>query len=247
MTERNEDMIPEFQDTEEYKKLRNAVEDVAKMAKTREEKLRCKNWYENLEHLQCGGKLCEHNCVLCTLLWICREKFGVTLCGRQLEKVLTWYAGKKITEIRDLQCDQLMNIVTKCGIAERNDYDYNDPKSTRIKMINKVWKDILAFRVSSVRLLILGKWHKNDEGIGHCVVCDLEKTRNDRMHVMIYDPQAEKGLYVNEKKFTEYVKEDGGLYLYTVNIDVLRDILEKYRKNLHIKSGKIRPMMPARL
>ena len=42
MTERNDDNIPEFQDTDEYTKLSNALEDVAKMAETREERFRSK-------------------------------------------------------------------------------------------------------------------------------------------------------------------------------------------------------------
>ena len=54
------------------------------------------------------------------------------------------------------------------------------------------------------------RWHENDDG-------DLKKnkewseTDNDQWST------GKTGIVCEQKKFTEYVKEDGGLYLYTVD------------------------------
>ena len=233
MAEDESNEIRNLDPKKEWEKAEKALKNLALMAENRDNTLWEKHWYESRDYLIKSGEMCELNCSLLVMLWIFKKEVEVCLCGRQLEKILTKNAAKEITDIKDLQCDQLMNIVTKCGIAEqRKDYDYNDPESTRNEMIEKVWKDIMAFQVPPVRLLILGRWHREDNGIGHCVVCDLDE-RMYRRSIKIYDPQGQSDRRLNQKEFVEYVGEDGGLYIYTVNNDALHKVIEDHRDILH--------------
>ena len=135
---------------------------------------RSKNSY--LYHLQCSGKLCAQNCVLCVVLWICQKKLGLFPCGCQLLLLLFRSVCDKI-ERENLVCPKLVTeILMQCGLVKIVfEAEYPLEMEARLTMIDEVWSVIMTMPMDNVNVLILGKV---TDAIGHASLCDLD-TKNE--------------------------------------------------------------------
>jgi hypothetical protein len=191
-----------------------------------------KKWlFSRIEQLKC--KECNKNCVLRTMLWICKTEklgLGVDLCIRQLEKIIIAHAGAKI-EKDDLKCEQLMEILRKCEIvAIAVEYKYPPEINAKLRVIDEAWNRLMTAD-GSARVMILGRVISvaNDEG--HAEVCDLD-TRGDG-RVTIHNPQKEEWGHGNQQDFRNYVIKDEGLILYIVDLEKLKLIIKEHEDILH--------------
>ena len=197
--------------------------------------LELKNAYKKyIQHLQQKGELCDKDCVLCSLLWICHEKLGIYPCGRHLEKIITSETQQQygITLREHLCCGNFMYMLMKCGIINDAEHikTYKIPDD-----INKAWKELMDIDAKNLVVMVGRGFSKH---LGHCVVCDLE-TRNQKDGLLTYhDLQQDESKTGNMKDFINLVKCDKDIKLYTVNFKKLQEIIDKHKDILHITYSK---------
>jgi hypothetical protein len=187
------------------------------------------------EYLQRKGEVCQYNCVLSSLLWICHQKLKVHPCGRCLEKIIIIHAERNFGPIKKeyLRCDGTLCVLQKCKILDRIlniRYDSPDMKDDeRDKKIREAWHTLMKVDVENL-VLMVGRLIS--ETNRHCVVCDLEtRTKDDKL--TYYDLQKDDWGEGNQEDFRRYVKTDEGIKLYTVNFKNLEQLIEKYTSILH--------------
>ena len=168
------------------------------------------------------------------MLWICESKklgFGVDICIRQLEKIITAYAGEKV-EKDDLKCEHLMEILRKCELVSiAAEYRYPSEVNAKLKMIDQAWNALMTTD-SSVRVMILGRVISTSNGVGHVEICDLDTRTFDRK-VTIHNPQMKTWEHRNQDDFRKYVFNDDGLILYLVHLEKLKQIIIEHEHILH--------------
>ena len=131
---------------------------------------------KHLQRLLEKGELCDKNCVLCSLLWICHEKLNVYPCGRHLEKILTIHAEREKPLTSDqLRCDELMHIL-KIGkivnvILDRK-YHTSVKRDDTPDEIAEAWQKLMTTDEKYLVVMVGFKFSVANRA-GHCVVCDL--------------------------------------------------------------------------
>ena len=188
---------------------------------------------EYLKRLHLQGKICEKNCVLCTILWTCQNMLGFNLCGPQLLLIMSFHAKKTVME-KDLACQHHINIFLQCEVLLQ-DGDFWFPKKgskERENAIKKAWKKLMSIG-KGVCLLGIKK-----VVIGHCILCDLN-TRPKPDTVMFHDPQKEEEGEWALKDFVKYLDDSDaiGLLLFPVDLAKLKDIIENNIKIVHFTDG----------
>ena len=235
-------MIKKLEDDKMRLKLEKMAVEVSKARLEEELQLKIdtlnvelQNAYKKyLQHLQEKGELCDKDCVLCSLLWICHEKLGIYPCGRHLEKIITSETQREhgITYREELCCGNFMYMLKKCGIIDdaENIKTYIIPDD-----INKAWKELMDIDTKNLVVMVGRRFSKH---LGHCVVCDLE-TRNQKDGLLTYhDLQQDESKTGNIKDFRNLVSRDKDIKLYTVNFTKLQEIIDKHRDILHITYSK---------
>ena len=193
-------------------------------------------------------RTCDHDCVLCAMIWFCVEKKGMgneEVCGRYLEKVILAYA-LKIENIdikkypcylkHTIQCDGLVNLLTVCEITNLYVlYEYPLEANGKNEKIDEAWSQLVTIDCDE-NCVMLGRLpnpavpgHKKE---GHIEVCNLEKAAFG--WVTIYDPQNRSklggGIEYDQEGFRKYVMNDGGLHIYTVKWKKVEEIIEWHRE-----------------
>ena len=188
-----------------------------------------KHLFRRIDELR--RKICNKNCVACTILWICETVLGVDICIRQLEKIITAYAGEKI-EKADLKCDQLMEILKKGELVSIEvEFKYPPEEKAKLRVIDKAWNTLMATD-DSVHVIILGRVILVGNG-GHVEICHLDTRTSDRTEVIIHNPQNENWGHANQDNFREHAFNDDGLILYLVHLEKLKQIISEHEDILH--------------
>ena len=219
---------------QELQSSRNIIDELWTMNKNLEQRhvSEKKHLFRRIEGLK--RKLCNRNCVACTMLWICETEklgLGVDLCIRQLEKIITAYAGEKI-EKDDLKCEQLMEILKKCELVSITaEYKYPSEVDAKLRMIDEAWNRLMTTD-GSLRVMILGRIISTGNDEGHAEICDLD-TRTFDGKVTIHNPQEEIWGHGNQNDFRKYVFDDDGLILYRVHLEKLKQIITEHEHILH--------------
>ena len=241
--------------TEKYKAEVSKAK-LEKELKEREEKIEeLKSQLDDVhkEYLKYKGKarkLCEKDCVVWSLLWICRDKLNEDLCGRQLEKMITTHAERRYgISNKDLCCEYFMRILEKCGIASEAfpttelgpkmiDNEYRDGQ------IDKVWQELLGVDAKNLVVMVLTERSRKDRQ-GHCIVCDLKRSNEGSFEC--HDLQEDLWTTVTEKEqVKEYVKDDERIALYSVDIEYLKKIINCHKdKPTGLGCDCERKMLPA--
>ena len=177
--------------------------------------------------LQEKGVVCKMDCVITVLTFVCYLKLdNVRLCSRYLENLIVYNATltckKKIVK-RHLLCSKSLSLLKDCEIVRKK------PKYTaeygsemnRNDQIDKAW-EILEQSEGNAKVMIVARKFKNTTG--HVIVCDLEsKTEDNRL--TFYDPQREEMGTGGKEDFREYLKDDQGIILESVNLEKLTTII----------------------
>ena len=212
-----------------------------------EVKLKLKDAHKKyLQKLLEKGELCDNDCVLCSLLWICHHKLQVYPCGRHLEKILTIKAEQNFgTNPVDLCCEKFMNILIKCRIVvnkfDWTFYAYGNEidDEYRDKQIDKVWQEFL--RVDTKNLVVMvGRVFSVPDRPGHMIVCDLKKRDEGLLEYNDLQNDVE-GEEVNEEAFKKGVRNDEGISLLIINTDKLQEIIDEHKDILHTTNYKANP------
>jgi hypothetical protein len=125
------------------------------------------------EYLQRKGEVCQYNCVLSSLLWICHQKLKVHSCSRCLEKIIIIHAERNFGPIKKeyLRCDGTLCVLQKCKILDRIlniRYDSPDMKDDeRDKKIREAWHTLMKVDVENL-VVMVGRLIS--ETNRHCVV-----------------------------------------------------------------------------
>lgn len=186
-------------------------------------------------------RVCDDDCVLCVIVWICQTKLGLSLnlCCRQLEKIIIWYVSPQI-KLEDLKCARFMDVLTKCEIvAKYDEYKYSPKMIGRYDEMFKAWNTLMTID-DSLRVIIIGRVISEANGVGHAELCysDTRTTRTaDGMHVTIYDAQEETWRSVGQQDFINHVKNDEGVIFYIVNLEKLKQIIDECLHILHVKTS----------
>ena len=200
-----------------------------------------------LQKLLEKGELCDNDCVLCSLLWICHHKLQVYPCGRHLEKILTIKAEQKNsgTNPVHLCCEKFMHILIKCRIVvNKFEWTFLAPGNEiddryREEQIDKVWQKFLT--VDAKKLVVMvGRVFSEPGRPGHMIVCDLKK--RDKGLLEYNDLQNDvEGKEVDEEAFKNGVRNDEGISLFIVNTDKLQEIIDEHKDILHTTNYKANP------
>jgi hypothetical protein len=233
LREKNEKLEKELKDSRclcnKFKKAIDNLEHENKLLKNTIEQFKD----GHLQHLQCHGKLCAHNCTLCTILWIYQRKLGIFPCGMQLLILLYNQVAAKI-KLEDLICHKLiMEIFIKCElVAVVAEYKYPTEENAKLAVIMQAWERIMTMD-SSERVLILGRIAPGADGVGHAEVCDLETRTTNTVdgRVAFYNPQRD--VFPVQLEFIDRVKNDRGLILYVVHVGKLNQIFTESESILH--------------
>jgi hypothetical protein len=182
-----------------------------------------------LQHLQEKGRLCDKDCVLCCLLWICHKKMDIYPCGRYLEKIITYEAclqnGNKFRE--ELGCGNFMYLLMRCGIIDHAERikTYKLPDD-----INKAWGELMDVDAENL-VVIVGR--SIPMQLGHCVVCDLKTRDRKNGRLTFHDLQQDMSGTGNITDFRQLLKDDRDIKLYTVNFGYLQEIIGKHSDTFH--------------
>ena len=203
-------------------------------------KLKLKDAHKKyLQKLLEKGELCDNDCVLCSLLWICHHKLQVYPCGRHLEKILTIEAERKCGTNRvDLCCEKFMNILRKCGIVV-DEFEWEFLQNKIDKQIDEVWQKLLT--VDAKKLVVMVGMEFPEPGrLGHVIVCDLKS--RDKGTLEYNDLQNDvEGIKVNKEAFKKAVRNDKGISLLTVDTDELAKKINDHTDILHTTNYKANP------
>ena len=178
--------------------------------------------------LQQKGEVCEMNCVICVVTFICRQKLeNVHLCCRHLEKIIVHYAaGQTLKEYQDkkyLGCAEALRLLRKCKIVFKELSENYMSRMSPNEIIDEVWK-ILSTK--NAKVMILARKSKGTPG--HTIVCDLEdKTEDNRL--TFYDPQKDEKETRSKEDFRKYVKDDRGIILCSIDLEHLKKIIDENR------------------
>ena len=209
-------------------------------------KLKLKDAHKKyLQKLLGKGELCENDCVLCSLLWICHHKLEVYPCGRHLEKILTIEAEREFgTNSVDLCCEKFMNILIKSRIVvNKFEWTFLAPGNEiddkyRDKQIDEVWQKLL--RVDTKNLVVMVGRVFSEPGPGHMIVCDLK--RRDKGFLEYNDLQSDiEGEEVDKEAFRKGVRNDEKISLFIVDTDKLQEIIDEHEDILHTTNYKANP------
>ena len=210
-------------------------------------KLKLKDAHKKyLQKLLEKGELCDNDCVLCSLLWICHHKLQVYPCGRHLEKILTIEAERNSrTNPVHLCCEKFMYILIKCGIViNKFEWTFLAPRNEiddryREEQIDKVWQKFLT--VDAKKLVVMvGRVFSEPGRPGHMIVCDLKK--RDKGLLEYNDLQNDvEGKEVDEEAFKNGVRNDEGISLLIINTDKLQEIIDEHKDILHTTNYKANP------
>ena len=219
---------------QELQSSRNIIDELWTMNQNLEQKhvSEKKHLFRRIKELK--RKECNKNCVACTMLWICETEklgLGVDICIRQLEKIITAYAGEKV-EKDDLKCEHLMEILKKCELVSiAAEYKYPSEVDAKLRVIDEAWNTLMTTD-GSVRVIILGRVISTSNGEGHAEICDLDSRTFDGK-VKIHDPQKKTCGHGNQDDFRKYVFNDEGLILYLVHLEKLKQIIIEHEHILH--------------
>ena len=168
----------------------------------------------------------KKNSVVYTMLWICREKLGVDLCGGRLESIITAYACAKF-EKEALKCDQFIKLLHRCNLVTLVHWcEYPAEMNAKVQVIDQAWNTLVTTD-GSFCVVILVRVISVAEGKGHAEVCDLASRTDGK--VTILDPQNDLLREANQEHFRNHLIKDEGLLLYHVNLQDLKEIFENYR------------------
>jgi hypothetical protein len=194
---------------------------------------------KSLQDLQRKGHLCNKDCGLCCLLWICNKKLGLYPCGPHLRTIITLEADRSdpIIENKYLRCEAFMSILKRYKVVdiypkpEDSERPEMDDIHDRYCNKDKAWEKLMGVDEKECAVIIGSLILKPDE-VGHCVVCDLETDAREKGRLTIYDPQSEKGWTVNQDAFEGRVKDADGVVVFTVNFEELKRIIKEHEKSL---------------
>ena len=225
---------------QKYVEVAKTNEEVVKtnyeLIKRNEELMKQQVWLFNMIR-ELRQMLCNENCVERVLVWICEhEKFGigvVGVCGSQLAKILVACANTRI-EREDLRCGRLMEILGKNKIVTMfKQYKYPKNNSEKFNMIGEVWKVLMTVDIS-MRVIILGRVISEEKQQGHAEGFDLTSRKTEEERVTIFDPHnKQSGKNVDIEYFSSHLWEDEGIILYTVELENLKQIIERNESILH--------------
>jgi hypothetical protein len=143
------------------------------------------------------------------------------------------YANKKIKR-EYLKCENILEIFMKCKVIdspESDEYLWSDEMSNKSEIIEKAWNALMNMDKG---VCLMGIKNPEALGGGHCVVCDLNTKTVDGT-VMLHDPQIEEEAKWTKNNFIDYLDDPNiaGIGLFTVNLQKLEEIIDKYREILH--------------
>ena len=202
----------------------------------------------DLDHIKqkCGeeqkrlkAETCDENCVLCVMVWFCAKKESLPhICGRQLEKIIVVTAltreDIKIENRKDLvKCSNLIEVLQKCNLVIlENVYNYpsKSVKNARKKEIDKAWNELMSIDGSKEHV-IMGRTKCKE--LGHVEICDLAERADGR--ITIHDPQKtqRESFNLDREQFGKRVRDDTGLYLYSVKWKELQQMIYCYADIFH--------------
>ncbi len=182
---------------------------------------------EYLKYKEKERKLCTKDCVVWSLLWICCDRLNERLCGRQIEKMITTHAERKHRISNEhLCCEYFMPMLEKCDIASQK-FTMTFHNEYCDKETDEVWQTLLRVDAKDLVLMVLIKYLGTD-GLGHCMVYDLEK-RNEGL-LEYHDLQnGVRGELRGEQDLKKYVKTAKDITLYTVDTEHLRKIINCHK------------------
>ena len=124
-----------------------------------------------------------------------------------------------------MPCSKSLSLLKDCGIVNTVDLGEYGSEINRNEKIEKVWER-LQQRTGNDRVMIVAR--KFTDTPGHAIVCDLESRTEDN-RLTFYDPQREEKGTGSKENFTQYVKDDQGIILASVDLEKLTTIINDNR------------------
>ena len=193
--------------------------------------------FQKIENLK--SRICGEDCLCCVMVHICENELGlgVKICCSQLRTIFLCFAFLKQVNIalEDIKCAQLMEILKKCKVVEISQddiYEYLPQMVGRENEMGKAFDKLMTMNPTSP-VVIIGRLFSKDSRKGHAELCYLN-TRTQDGRVTIYDPQENTATEGGKQDFIYYVKNDEGVEYYTVNLEILKQIMNYFLPILHL-------------
>ena len=214
--------------TEEKRKLTERSVKKIQMLKTKLAEVSKVSHKDFRDSLQQAGEICKMNCVMSCLVSVCQLKMqDVHLCYDHLARIIMHGEEDK----QYLKCGAYLSLLVEKEMAKREEQiDYNSDAEARDKQIDEIWEILKT--TTGARIMILGrKMVAKDKARGearHTILCDVED-REEEDKLAFYDLQRREWGRGTKENLKDYLKEDTGINLYTLNLDSLKKLIEEKR------------------
>ena len=128
-----------------------------------------------------------------------------------------------------------MEILKKCNVVEispDNIYEYLPQMVGRENEMRKAFDKLMTINPTSP-IVIIGRLFSKASRKGHAELCYLH-TRTQNGKVTIHDPQENTATEIGKQDFVNHVMNDEGVEFYTVNLDLLKTIINHFAPILHV-------------
>ena len=199
-----------------------------------------KRLFQRIESLQ--RRVCSEDCLCCTIVHICENNelgLGKKICCPQLRTIFLYFAFCERLKIapEDIKCAQFMEILKKCKVVEISPddiYEYLQHTDGRMRQneMSKAFDKLMTINPRSP-VVIIGRLKSKSTRKGHAELCFLNSRTQDGK-VTIHDPQDNTAIEGGREDFVNHVKNDEVVEFYTVNLDILKQIINYFAPILHL-------------
>ena len=200
-----------------------------------------KKWlFQRIESLK--RRVCSKDCLCCAIVHICENNqlgLGKKICCPQLRTIFLYFAFCESVKIapEDIKCAQFMEILKKCkvvGISPDDIYEYlrHTVGVMRQNEMSKAFDKLMTINPPSP-VVIIGRLKSKSSREGHAELCYLNSRTHDGK-VTIHDPQENTATERGKEDFVNHVMKDEGVEFYTVNLDILKTIINYFAPILHV-------------
>lgn len=134
--------------------------------------------------------------------------------------------------MEDLRCEAFIRVLQKCGIVSNRpmqfSYSSDMNEIDRFQQRGNAW-EYFTTMIQNNNFLLLGRFFRDADTEGHCVICQ----GGEEEEVLIVDPQKGVSEFYTKDEFIDYVWGDEGLEVYTIDLEMLRMIVEPHNNVLH--------------